>query len=145
MKIYEFNAAESSNSWKVEPNFQRFGYDMITYTEGVILFNDNKNKVYLNTFFMEFIIEVDLMLRRRCGIDSFESNVSLQYSGDSIFFKKNADSLDVRINGIDVEIEYAWSDFIYFFIELKKSVSLKFKKHYPNLYKFKEVEFLLLG
>ncbi|ALZ74862.1 hypothetical protein [Rheinheimera sp. F8] len=145
MKIYEFNAAESSNSWKAEPKFQSFGYDMITYTEGVVLFNDNKNKAYLNTFFMEFIIEVELMLRRRCGLDSFESNVSLQHSGDSIFFKKTADTLEVRINGIDVEIEYAWSDFIDLFIQLKKSVRLKFKRHYPNLYKFKEVEFLLLG
>lgn len=145
MKIYEFSATENSNSWKVEPHFQSFGYDIITYTEGVIIFFDKRNKSYLNTFLMEFIIEVDLMLRRRCGLDKFESNVSLQHSGDSIFFKRNVDDLEVRINGTDTKIEYIWSDFIELFIQLKKSVHLKFKKHYPNLYKFKEVEFLLLG
>jgi hypothetical protein len=144
MEIFEFKVAEDSNSWKSEPNFERFGYDLTNYTEGVISFSDSKSKIFLNTFLLEFVIEVDLMLRRRCGLDNFDTYVSLQISGDSIIFKRTKDLLFLQISGLKEVIEYDWNDFIESFMAMKKLVYSKFKGCYPKISKFKEIELLFL-
>jgi hypothetical protein len=145
VEIYEFNDSEDSLSWKTEPNFESFGYDLAAYTEGIVSFSDEINKVYLSTFLLEFVLEVDLVLRRRCGLFNFETNASLQFSGDSVHFKRIDNLLEIRISGIDLTIKYFWSDFIDLFIALKKNVFSKIEFCYPNISKFKELEFIFLG
>ena len=62
MHIYAFYGAEDSQSWRQEPNFSQFGYDLTPYTETTISFSDLSSTIYLNTFLLEFVIEVDLVL-----------------------------------------------------------------------------------
>ena len=142
MHIYAFYDAEDSQSWRQEPNFSQFGYDLTPYTETTISFSDLSSTIYLNTFLLEFVIEVDLVLRRRCGQNFFEAHAALQYSGNSVLFKRNGDLLEVQISGLDEKINYSWKDFLRCFKELKQVGYQQLRGYYPNISKFAEIEFI---
>jgi len=145
MQIYAFYEAEDSISWRDEPQFAKYGYDLTPYTEATILFSDASRTIYLNTFLLEFVIEVDLILRRRSGQDFFETHASLQYSGSSVIFIRNKDLLEVRISGFDDKVNYTWDGFLRLFKQLKKDVYQQLKTHYPNISNFAEIEFIFLS
>lgn len=145
MQIYAFYEAEDSISWRDEPKFVKYGYDLTPYTEATILFSDASRTIYLNTFLLEFVIEVDLILRRRCGQDFFETHASLQYSGSSVVFKRNEGLLEVRISGLDEKVNYTWDDFLRLFRQLKQDVYQQLKTHYPIISNFAEIEFIFLS
>ncbi len=142
MKIYALYHAEDSQSWRQEPSFSGFGYDLSPYTEATILFSDENRSIYLNTFLLEFVIEIDVILRRRCGQDCFETYAALQYSGCAVIFKRNGDSLELQLSGLDEKVNYSWSCFLKLFQQLKQDTYVLLTTHYPRIAKFAEIEFI---
>ncbi|GAB1106869.1 MAG: hypothetical protein Sw2PiMacB_11790 [Shewanella algae] len=143
MIIDSFYEDFDAKSWSTEPDFDCYGDELAFYTEGTILFEGEDSDFYINIYLLEFIVEVDIMLRRRLGQRFFEECLSLQLSGESLSFSRSESELFVSMARQNKIVAYDWARFIELFLSVKMQFKKKLNEHYPNISKFIEFKLVL--